>query len=153
MKRLVIDASIAIKWVIEEPGTSEALALRHYRLLSPDLMVAECANILWKKARRQEIDPDEAALAARLLQHAEIELVPMRGLLEPATRLAIELGHPAYDCVYLALAQASGCSFVTADSRFCAKVRAQVPQGQVLDLSEAVGWLNSEAETGSGITD
>ena len=64
----MIDASVAIKWVIEEPGTAEALALRHHRLLSTDLLIAKCANILWKKVRRQEIGPNEAALAARLLQ-------------------------------------------------------------------------------------
>ena len=145
MRRLVIDASVAIKWVVEEPGTAEALALRRHQLLSPDLLIPECANTLWKKVRRQEIGSNEAALAARLLQRADVELVPMRGLLEPATRLAIQLDHPAYDCVYLALAQASGCSFVTADSRFCAKVRDQVPAGQVLDLPEASKWLDVEA--------
>ena len=146
MSRLVIDASVAIKWVVEEPGTAEALALRCHRLLSPDLLIPECANILWKKVRRQEIGPNEAVLAARLLQRADIELITMRSLLEPATQLAIQLDHPAYDCVYLALAQASGSSFVTADSRFCAKVRGQVPTGQVLDLAEASEWMDVEAQ-------
>jgi len=47
---LCIDASIAIKWVIEETGTQEALALRECaRLIAPDLLIPECANILWKK--------------------------------------------------------------------------------------------------------
>jgi len=42
----VIDASVAIKWVVSEPGTQEALALRQHRLIAPDLLIAECANIL-----------------------------------------------------------------------------------------------------------
>ena len=50
MSGLVIDASVAIKWVIEEAGTKEALALRRQALAAPDLLVAECANILWKKS-------------------------------------------------------------------------------------------------------
>jgi len=87
VRRLVVDASVAIKWVMEEPGTAEALVLRRYRLMAPDLLIAECANILWKKVRRREISPDEASLAARLLEHADVELLPMRRLLEPATRL------------------------------------------------------------------
>ncbi len=145
MKRLVVDASVAIKWVIEEPGTAEALALRRYRLSAPDLLIPECANILWKKVRRQEISTDEASLAARLLEHADVELIPMRRLLEPATRLAIQLDHPAYDCVYLALAQSSGCSFVTADTKFCAKVRSHVPADQVLDLANVLEQLDAEA--------
>ena len=123
MNTLVIDASIAIKWVVEEDGTDLALALRQKaRLMAPDLIVAECANILWKKAQRKKLN-DEALIAARLLQSAEIELVPSRALMESATRLAIELDHPAYDCLYLALAVENGCRFVTADERLVKKIR------------------------------
>ena len=124
MNTLVIDASIAIKWVVEEDGTDLALALRQKaRLMAPDLIVAECANILWKKVQRKELSNDEALIAARLVQSAEIELVPSRALLESATRLAIELDHPAYDCLYLALAVENGCRFVTADKRLVNKIR------------------------------
>jgi predicted nucleic acid-binding protein len=56
------------------------------------------------------------------LQVAEIELLPTRSLLEAATRIAIELDHPAYDCIYLALAVQSDCRFVTADQRFLRKL-------------------------------
>ena len=123
MSTLVIDASIAIKWVIEEEGTPQALTLRREaKLLAPELLVAECANILWKKARRNELSREEALLAARLLQTAAIELVPTRSLLAAATRIAIELDHPAYDCLYLALAIENDCRFVTADERFLRKL-------------------------------
>jgi predicted nucleic acid-binding protein len=114
LNTLVIDASIAIKWVVEEDGTDLALALRQKaRLIAPDLIVAECANVLWKKAQRKELSNDEAL----------IELVPSRALMESATRLAIELDHPAYDCLYLALAVENGCRFVTADERLVHKIR------------------------------
>jgi len=113
----VIDASVAIKWVVDEPGTEQALLLRRHHLVAPDLLIAECANILWKKVRRKELSEAEAILAARLLQRTEVELEPMRGLLEPATKLAIALGHPAYDCTYLALAEARSCAMVTADDQ------------------------------------
>jgi predicted nucleic acid-binding protein len=120
---LVIDASIAVKWVVEENGTTEALALRQgARLIAPELLVAECANILWKKVQRDELTKETALLAARLLQGAEIELLPTRSSLEAATRLAIELDHPAYDCLYLALAIENDCPFVTADERFVNKL-------------------------------
>jgi predicted nucleic acid-binding protein len=124
LNTLVIDASIAIKWVVEEEGTDTAVALRQKaRLIAPDLIVAECANILWKKVQRKELSKDEALIGARLLQSAELELVPARALMESATRLAIELGHPAYDCLYLALAVENGCRFVTADERLVDKIR------------------------------
>jgi predicted nucleic acid-binding protein len=122
----VIDASVAIKWVIDEPGTQQALLLRQHRhqLSAPDLLIPECANILWKKVRRQELTADEAMLAARLLQRTDVRLEPMRPLLEATTRLAIALDHPAYDCIYLALAQALACPLVTADERLHRKARS-----------------------------
>ena len=65
MNALVIDASIAIKWVVEENGTSEALVLRKKaKLIAPDLLVAECANIFWKKVQRGELLKAEALFAA-----------------------------------------------------------------------------------------
>jgi len=131
----VIDASVAIKWMIEEAGTKAALSLRQHRLLAPDLLVAECANILWKKVRRKELSKDEAMLAARLLARADIEFEPMRPLLEAATGLAIALDHPAYDCAYLALAEARGCDFVTADEALGRKVLPANLTAKVIMLS------------------
>ena len=123
MNTLVIDASIAVKWVVEEDGTTDALALRQKaKLIAPELLVAECANIFWKKVQRNELMHDEALLAARLLQGAEIELLPMRSLLESATQISIEIDHPAYDCLYLALAVEKKCKFVTADKRCLQKL-------------------------------
>ena len=142
MRTLVIDASIAVKWVVEEAGTPEALALsKRAKLISPELLVAECANILWKKVQRQELAKQEALLAARLLQSAEIELVPMRFLFEAATQISIDLDHPAYDCVYLALAIENKCHFVTADERLLRKIyrcRQATLRGSAVSLIEAV---------------
>ena len=120
MTDLVVDASVVVKWVVNEPGTPQALALRRRRLYAPDLLAAECANVLWKKVRRNELTESEALFAARLLQRAAVELMPMRALLEPATRLALALDHPAYDCAYLALAESLSCDLVTADRRLAA---------------------------------
>ncbi len=124
MNTFVIDASIAVKWVVEEDGTENALALRgHTKLIAPELLIAECANIFWKKVQRGELSRDEALFAARLLQSSDVELLPTRALLEPATRIAIELDHPAYDCIYIALAIERDCRFVTADDRFLRKLK------------------------------
>lgn len=122
MTTFVVDASVAIKWVVDEPGTLEALALRKSKLIAPELIVAECANILWRKVRRAEFTSDEAFFAARLLQGADVDIVPMRSLLETATRLAVALDHPAYDCIYLALAEECDCRLVTADERLLRKL-------------------------------
>lgn len=138
MNRFVIDASVAIKWVVEESGTADALALRRHRLSAPDLMVAECANILWKKVRLKQLTQTEADLAARLLARADVELAPMRTLIDKALSHAMALDHPAYDAFYLQLALESGAKFVTADDGLVGKVRAQGKlKGLILSLAEA----------------
>ena len=142
MNTLVIDASIAVKWVVEEEGTPEALALRQKaKLIAPELLVAECADILWKKVQRGELLQDEVLLAARLLQGSEIELLPTRSLFETATRMSIEIDHPAYDCLYLALAVEKKCQLVSADERFLRKLRQGrqgILRGRAISLVEAV---------------
>jgi predicted nucleic acid-binding protein len=147
---LVIDASIAVKWVVEEDGTSEALTLRRRaKLIAPELLAAECANILWKKVQRDELSKDQAFLAARLLQAADIEFLPIRSLLEAATRIAVECNHPAYDCIYLALAAERDCRFVTADERFVRKLGEGQRRfrGRVIGLAHAGGDLDKPTAT------
>ena len=118
MRRFVVDASVAIKWMVREADSGAAIALlQDCRLAAPDLLVAECSNVLWKKVRGSEISAEQALLAAQLLEASDIELVPTRHLLARATRLALDLDHPAYDCLYIAMAVDRGESLVTADAR------------------------------------
>lgn len=148
MRAVVIDASVALKWVIEEDGTAQALRLRRSaKLFAPDLLAVECANILWKKVQRRELVKDEALFAARLLQGADIELLPTRSLLESAVRIAIEIDHPAYDCLYLALAIDRKCRFVTADERLLRKI-SQRPRNRlrnrVVALRDAADLIDAQ---------
>jgi predicted nucleic acid-binding protein len=140
---LVIDASVAVKWVVEEEGTTEALALRDRALAAPDLLIAECANILWKKVCRKELSEREALFAAGLLARADIELMAMRPYLEAAVRIAAALDHPAYDCIYIALAEAEELRFVTADMSLLRKVGQQASAryvDRVLRLADTAAW-------------
>ena len=138
--RLVVDASIALKWVVSEVGSADAAVLRLAdQLLAPELIVTECGNALWKKTQRNEMSPDEARLAARAMGDVQLELRPMRNLVAAAVDLALALDHPAYDCFYLALAAREACPLVTADERFLRKVAsARIPGlPEVLTLAEA----------------
>jgi predicted nucleic acid-binding protein len=42
----VVDASVAIKWFVDEEGRAEAVGLLRHPLSAPDLLAPECANIL-----------------------------------------------------------------------------------------------------------
>jgi predicted nucleic acid-binding protein len=57
------------------------------------------------------------------LEQADIILVSTRGYLARATAIAVELDHPAYDPVYLAVAEPSSLRLVTADNRLVRKLR------------------------------
>lgn len=122
-ERLVIDASVAVKWVVPEPDSDRAEVLLDHGMVAPDLLFAGCANVLWKKVRRGELTKREADIAAQTLEQADLTLVSTRGYLALATSVAVELDHPAYDAVYLTVAEASELRLVTADDRLIRKVR------------------------------
>ena len=125
MSRLVIDASVAVKLLVDEDGAALAtFVYRTFDLLAPGLLLAECSNILWKKVRKGELSKAEAITRSVMLTRTSIVLHPMEPLVEAATRLAMDLDHPAYDCFYLALAIAEDCPFVTADERLVRRVEA-----------------------------
>lgn len=118
MSALVVDASVAVKWVVDEEGSDAAAELAIEDLEAPDLLYVEAANVLWTKAQRRELTEAEAAERLALLLEAPLRLIPSKGLLERAQALAFELEHPVYDCVYLALALDRNTELVTADGRF-----------------------------------
>lgn len=120
----VVDASVAIKWVYSEELSPNAIRARSkYRLVAPELLLAECANILWKKVRRGELADNEAVVSAAVLARGGVEMVPMGELIAGATRLAVELNHPANDCFYIELCRLRGIPLITADDRLIRKFR------------------------------
>ncbi|HEV2366232.1 MAG TPA: type II toxin-antitoxin system VapC family toxin [Caulobacteraceae bacterium] len=143
--RLVIDASVAIKWVIAEAGSRQAETLHSAeRLLAPDLIYSDCANALWKLVRRGEFSDEQVIVACRGLEQAPLQLFSCRGLLTAALRLALALEHPAYDFFYLALAAAEACPLVTADERLRRRVLSSgiVEFPEVLSIEEAAWRLS-----------
>lgn len=121
-ERLVEDASIAVKWVITEPGSEQAIVLLDHGLVAPDLLFSECANILWRKVRHGLLTEEEAGIAAQALEQTDLVVVSARAYLARAVAIAVELDHPAYDAIYLAVAEAFGLRLATADQRLVRKV-------------------------------
>ncbi len=123
----MVDASVAVKWLASEPLSDEAAALLKSgaTLVAPELMFAEVVNALWTMGRRGDIAAEDLGEAVDVLKAAPIAIpFSMAQLAAAAAQLAIDIGHPAYDCFYLALAIQTGYPVVTADMRFHDKVRA-----------------------------
>jgi predicted nucleic acid-binding protein len=133
---LVVDASVAVKWFIIEPGRPEARRLldREQPLIAPELIVAELVNVLWKRVTGGAIDRTQAANAARELPQLLSELCPLAGFAERALAIADALRHPAYDCFYLALAEARDARLVTADRRFARRLEGTLWQTRTTTL-------------------
>lgn len=116
---IVVDASVALKWVVQEANTEAALALpRDHNLVAPSLWLIETANALRRKVSKGEITAAEATMAWSQLSRAPVEVSDAPDDMAAALDLAISLGHPIYDCLYLALAIRRDTHMVTADHRF-----------------------------------
>jgi predicted nucleic acid-binding protein len=136
--RIVLDASVAVKWVLrEEHGATARRVLATRTLLAPHLLWAEVGNTLWKRQRRRESSVEEVR---RML--AEVQRVPVTTfahwpLLGAALDLAMSLDQTVYDCLYLALAEKRNSVMVTADRRFHKAVRQSVWADRILWIEDA----------------
>lgn len=123
---LVIDASVAVKWFLDEPLQENArqILFRETALHAPDLLIPEVANAVWKRLLRNEIEMPQAQEIMQTVSHPFASLLPSAVLGERALEFACDLQHPAYDCFYLACAEAVEGVVVTADARLLSAVAA-----------------------------
>ena|SRR5437868_2276623 len=124
----VVDASVALRWCFQLPASdrAEGLLKSADSLIAPDLIIAEIANAAWKFVAFDGLPAKAAMAAVRESSKGFDELIPSVALREEALAIAIELGHPAYDCFYLALAEQRDAVLITADDRLarrCAGTR------------------------------
>lgn len=124
----VIDASVAGKWFLPETYSDRARDLldrfiaRELVLLAPDVLIAEVGNTLWKRAMRGDISVDDARQSYLDFLNLHISLEASAAVAERAWELSARTHHPLYDTLYLALAEAHQCEFVTADRALIAKL-------------------------------
>jgi predicted nucleic acid-binding protein len=122
---IVVDASVAALWALDQEGSSPALVLRaEGGLIAPSLIAAEIGSAIWKAVRRGAVAPANALIAIEAALLPFEALMPTEGLRVRALALAIELKHPIYDCFYLALAERERCPMITADRRLVAAAKA-----------------------------
>jgi predicted nucleic acid-binding protein len=134
--RIVIDASVAVKWVLNEPQTEAAVTLRDEQLLAPTLWLAEAANALWRHVQLRELTAQQALARMSELEKAPVASLAMEPYVSAALELAARGNHPVYDCVYLAVALHHGLTLVTDDRRFAAAAAR-------LGLSDRIRLLGS----------
>ena len=122
---IVVDASVAAKWALQENASDRARALldSDEDFIAPSLIVAEIGSALWKRAVRQDMSTRDAVRALQSAVRLLTQLVPPTELAARATEIAVDLRHPIYDCFYLALAERERCALITADAKLIAAAK------------------------------
>ena len=131
--KYVLDASVALKWVLAEEDSDKALRLRDdlrqriHEPLTVDFYPVEVAHALTRAERRKVIQTGQAVM---LLGEVLSTAIPMHlhgSLLFRAVSLSSSFQSGVYDCVYVALAERENCELVTADDKLVAKLQSAFP--------------------------
>lgn len=121
---IVLDASVAMKCVLEEEGSQLARAVIESasRVVAPDLIFVEVANAIVKSLRRRGADTASGVLALSDAGRLVEEVFPTPPLVGPAFALAADFGLSAHDAAYLVLARERGARMVTSDLKLARRV-------------------------------
>jgi len=124
VRTLVVDASVAVKWLVLEEMSDVAKELYGAgdHLVAPRLITTELANALARKTMQGMLTRYEAQYHFSSLSQFLPDLMDVDELIEPAFENACILRHPIYDLIYLEAARKIDAQLVTADRRFTAKI-------------------------------
>ena len=125
---IVLDASIILKWVLEEK--SQGAAARSYRdrhlrgidpIAVPELFYYEIANALGGKT---SLTSNAAIEGFNTIIETELESYSLQVAdFAEAIRMAKQFKISLYDSSYIALAHALSCDFITADAALVKRVK------------------------------
>jgi len=121
MVKVVIDASVVVKWFIDEIYSENARKIRDeyvngtVDLAAPELMPFEVLNAL---KYRGLFKKDELIMVAKSLELYGFELYSLSGnLAENTVKIAVEKDVTIYDAAYVALAMELDTNLYTADEK------------------------------------
>ena len=125
--RLVVDASVAVKWFLgssseeahlaQAEAVAAAIGLSETELLAPGHWVAEVIAVLAR------IDPTAVDDALLFLHDMKPNVIQGVTVLKRAADLSIALNHHLFDTLYHAVALEEGATLVTADAAYFAKAK------------------------------
>jgi predicted nucleic acid-binding protein len=134
MNDIVVDSSVAAKWLLPESDSAQANRLAAVtaqgsgELILLDIALAEITNAIWKRCHQKLITLDEARslLGSLLSAPVRVELAPR--LLHSALEIATKYDRAIYDALFVALAADLDLDGVTADEPLYRAVRRDFPK-------------------------
>lgn len=141
MTDFVVDASVAVKWYVEEEGSAKAVRLLEdtCALHAPDFMRIEVENVLLSKMRRGEMSIAEAEDIRLAIRRVPIRWDSSPEMLDDAFRWAVLLHRTIYDSIYVSLAVRLGIPLVTADEKLrhaADAARTQLGRRSVISIND-----------------
>ncbi|HEX8401963.1 MAG TPA: type II toxin-antitoxin system VapC family toxin [Allosphingosinicella sp.] len=138
---IVVDASLAVKWILFEAESDLANSFKSAflnELSAPDLLSIEVTSAIVRKGNMGQIGSDDALAAlgewTRALLGHLVHLHPTTSRrLNESAKLALSMAHPFKDCIYLALAMELDCDLATCDEKFKDKAVHLYPRVRLLD--------------------
>jgi len=131
--KLVVDASVVIKWLNPNESLAEKANLvrddyerGHVSLLVPIFWGYEVVNGLNKAVARGHLTEEEGREAIALLLALQVEKALLSSPRE-SYELARQYKRSVYDSWYLSLAEKTGCEFWTADQKLYNALKDTVP--------------------------
>lgn len=128
MKKLVVDASVCLKWVFEEEDSEKARFLLKQQeknkllLLAPQLWEYEIVNGFASAVLRKKVPYQKANKLLKLVLEANLKVISMTDLLMQCLENAKKYQISAYDSAYVTLAAENGIVLISADDRLVEKV-------------------------------
>lgn len=120
---IVIDASAALTGLLNDGDGRRLLGTE--QLHAPHLIDSEVASVVRRRSARGELPPADGWTILQVWQQLGVIRYGLHGLLERVWELRRNLS--AYDAGYVALAEALGCTLVTADARLGAAPGLRCP--------------------------
>lgn len=140
---VVVDASVALKWVVAEDGSEKAAALLTdlaagtISLTAPDHLVGEVGNGLRKRVAQGILSVDDAQAALDAVGALGVEFIDGPGHWFRCLRAALDWQVTTYDALYVLLALEFEAELVTADARLAGAAREKSLPVRQLTMNES----------------
>ena len=144
MNKLVIDASVALKWFLrdEKYGDSAMSLLERFirgeiELAAPSLLVYEVINGLVVAQRKGRINEKKVIASISGFINLGIQFVDVAGLEARVLHFCRAYDRSAYDASYLAVAEQESLALVTGDERLYNSIKGK---------AKWVKWIGESAK-------
>jgi len=129
MQEVVVDASVIVKWFVEEENSDKAIKVRdryivgEIRIIAPEILQFEVINALYHK---RLFSKDELKEISEALDAFSFDLYSLRGeYAKKAIEASVENNITVYDAAYISLAMVKNTIVYTADEQLIKRLKQE----------------------------